>query len=114
MSFKTLKNSININDSIDISFYDIGEDIGEDKNKDSFILSYPEFKNLTIKSIFLSKQKVVELLDNNFNPKIFKSIVKNTILNDITHQYVVETIVYNKNLCLFIFFYGFYRYCFLI
>ena len=96
MSFKTLKNSININDSIDISFYDIGEDIGEDKNKDSFILSYPEFKNLTIKSIFLSKQKVVELLDNNFNPKIFKSIVKNTILNDITHQYVVETIVYNK------------------
>lgn len=92
MSFKTSKNSININNSIDISFYNVFDEEGDN----SFFLTYPEFKNLTVKSKKYSKQEFVELLDNNSNPKIFKTIIKNTILNDNKHQYVVDTIVYKK------------------
>lgn len=92
MSFKTSKNSININDSIDISFYNVIEEEGDN----SIFLTYPEFKNLTVKSKKYSKLEFIDLLDNNTNPKIFKTIIKNTILNDKKYQYVVDTIVYKK------------------
>ena len=95
MSFKTSKNSININDSIDISFYNV-IDVIEKELENSFFLTYPEFKNLTIKSKIHSKQEFVELIESIINPRIFKNIIKNTILNDIKHQYVVDTIIYKK------------------
>jgi hypothetical protein len=88
----TSKNSININDSIDISFYNVVEQ----ELDNSFFLTYPEFKNLTIKSKKYSKQEFVELIESIINPRIFKNIIKNTILNDKKYQYVVDTIVYKK------------------
>ncbi len=97
MSFKTFNHFININDSINISFCGDKKIIEEIERQDnSLFLTFPEFKNLTIYSKKSSKEECVDLLNTLIDPKIFKYITKNSILNNINSQYVVDTIIYKK------------------